>query len=423
MSVPDQINKPPVPDAKFIPSQIVSSGIEASKAANYLKTPDTTTDLAAVSTEVSSGVSDELDKNNPPKKLHKNYLDDIKKLDTASTKTDRQKFGETSTDQIKFTKVTDPKAETAKRMAIYTDELGNDWFKLNYIQVNNDHEQDIGLGDILLDPSITDILVKHANGQMEVGKRGRVRTGQYTGRLGFIREDGSYIATYTGEKFRILTDKELSKEEYAKKIEEENGYRSDYQKTYTAEMERYNVESKDVMDALRAEGYSGIPETPTGNKRKDFINTLTPIAKKVTEKFNNVIPWEGMLLQAGLESGWKLTAQTLFGIKSVGGQSSNNLATREVYNGKSVTEVASFRDFGGKTPGERLVNACIGYCELITKSSRYQPAINAYKNGGTPADYLREIAKAGYATDPNYYTALINTASSAGIDVNRKNIV
>lgn len=105
------------------------------------------------------------------------------------------------------------KEETARRMRAYTQESANDWHALNYQKMGSDskgrsHEMHIGLGDILLDPDITQILVSK-DGITKKATRGTLGTG----RAAFLYEDGTYAATYTGDKFRILDGTETKPED------------------------------------------------------------------------------------------------------------------------------------------------------------------------------------------------------------------
>lgn len=292
---------------------------------------------------------------------------------------------------------------------------------------NNNAEWNIGAGD-MLPVNVREVTIKSKDGTTIKGFRAPSSENPTPRRVGYYTAEGTYIPVFTGDK--IIVDKVATKEEMDelnKKMKELIGANETYKgasdadgveeivhQQYISQMEQDEVAAKEVMEALRAEGYK-VPES-TGNKQKDFINALTPVAKKTADKYDGKIPWEAMVLQAGLESGWRLNAQTLFGIKGPGFSAS----TREVFNGKSTTIVDSFRDFGGNTLGERLVNSCVGYCDFITKNGRYQPAINAYKNGGTPANYIEEVAKAGYATDPNYCAVLKKIADQYGVDINRR---
>lgn len=105
------------------------------------------------------------------------------------------------------------KEETTRRMRAYTQESANDWHTLNYQKMGSDskgrsHEMHIGLGDILLDPDITQILVSK-DGITKKATRGTLGTG----RAAFLYEDGTYAATYTGDKFRILDGTETKPED------------------------------------------------------------------------------------------------------------------------------------------------------------------------------------------------------------------
>lgn len=121
------------------------------------------------------------------------------------------------------------KEETARRMKAYTTDSGDGWFSLDYAKFGADkngltHELHIGLGDILLDIDIQEIFVEK-NGQRIRAKRGIAPSGRYAGRVCFLDEMGEYLATHTGDRFRILSNDKASTDNYVKKIEEENGAR------------------------------------------------------------------------------------------------------------------------------------------------------------------------------------------------------
>ncbi|QQS21800.1 glucosaminidase domain-containing protein [Candidatus Saccharibacteria bacterium] len=117
------------------------------------------------------------------------------------------------------------------------------------------------------------------------------------------------------------------------------------------------------------------------------------------------IPWEIILAQGGHESGWggsKLTTQAnnFFGIKASSGWTGQTITmpTKEFVNGTWITVNASFRAYPDAQAG------FAGYADFIHSNSRYAPAL-AYPNN--PDEYIRAVAKAGYATDPAYVTSVI----------------
>ncbi|MFA7686100.1 MAG: hypothetical protein WCX95_04860 [Candidatus Gracilibacteria bacterium] len=123
------------------------------------------------------------------------------------------------------------KEETARRMKAYTTDAGNGWFQLDYAKLGSDkngltHELHVGLGDVLLDLDIEKIAVEK-NGQIITAHRGIVESGPYAGRVGFLDDKNSneYVATHTGDKFRILSNENMAVPAYVGKLTEENGKR------------------------------------------------------------------------------------------------------------------------------------------------------------------------------------------------------
>ena len=115
---------------------------------------------------------------------------------------------------------------------------------------------------------------------------------------------------------------------------------------------------------------------------------MTPYAVEVGKKLG--IDPRVIIGQAALETGWGKHApqNNYFGIKGKGG----TYTTIEVINGKPITTTASFR--GYKDMGDSVR----GYGDFILGNKRYANAIGLQD----PYEYLTEISKAGYATDPDY---------------------
>lgn len=135
-------------------------------------------------------------------------------------------------DKSPLEQVLNLKKETARRIRAYTDEADNEWYKLNYERLGSDknglsHEFNVGLGDILLDPDIKDVLVFKQDGSLIKAHRGVVPYGyRHAGRLGFLNENNEYVATFTGDKFRILSSDEMVDLKDPKTIEK---YLAEYQ--------------------------------------------------------------------------------------------------------------------------------------------------------------------------------------------------
>jgi flagellar protein FlgJ len=109
----------------------------------------------------------------------------------------------------------------------------------------------------------------------------------------------------------------------------------------------------------------------------EFVNTMLPMAKSV------------MRAQDGSSS------HNLFGIKagdSWTGDSARAI-TSEFRNGAMVKETAEFRSYASyKDSFHDLVT-------LLQSNNRYQDVV---KSADNPEQFVRELQKAGYATDPNY---------------------
>jgi len=108
--------------------------------------------------------------------------------------------------------------ETERLIKAYTSDVSGEWYSLDYSKLDNlsvdrrngwSHEYDIGLGEILRDPDIKNILVQKGNKVIKA-HRGIVPDGQkYAGRVAFLDENNQYVATHTGDKFRILDENRM----------------------------------------------------------------------------------------------------------------------------------------------------------------------------------------------------------------------
>lgn len=79
------------------------------------------------------------------------------------------------------------------------------------------------------------------------------------------------------------------------------------------------------------------------------------------------------------------------------------LWTHEVINGASVRVQAWFRAY------DSVEQSFEDYAHFITSNARYHNALAFTDN---PEQYIREVAKAGYATDPNYASSIIGLINS-----------
>lgn len=197
---------------------------------------------------------DKLEKENPAKAVHTKYLGKIKEIKEKDALDDETAIkGSTILDLRKNAsllskaegkdgeRVANLKEETTRRIKAYTSDQTEEWYTLNYTKFGKDktgksHELNVGLGDILLDTDIQEILVKRGN-EVIKGTRAIVKGGKHAGRVGFVDNQGEYIATLTGDQFRILSDAEIDPskpdpvkiQEYIKKVEPEDKARENAQ--------------------------------------------------------------------------------------------------------------------------------------------------------------------------------------------------
>ncbi|WID10864.1 putative lysozyme [Lysinibacillus phage phiG2] len=131
-----------------------------------------------------------------------------------------------------------------------------------------------------------------------------------------------------------------------------------------------------------------------------FIQDILPYAKEIENKYH--IPTSVTIGQAVLESaGGTRTPKdvysgkesyNLFGVKGSGDNGSVKSWTTEVYGGVSQRIVANFRSYSS------WYGSLEDYAKLLTGASRYAGAFKT----NNPYDFVSEVRKAGYATDPSY---------------------
>ncbi|MGO2259659.1 MAG: flagellar assembly peptidoglycan hydrolase FlgJ [Hafnia alvei] len=143
---------------------------------------------------------------------------------------------------------------------------------------------------------------------------------------------------------------------------------------------------------------------PTNNG--EFVTQLSGAARVASQQSG--IPHQLIVAQAALESGWGQReiptpdgsrSYNLFGIKA--GKSwdgpTTEIATTEYENGAAHKVKAKFRVYGS------YLEAISDYVQLITNNPRYANVANA----NTPEQAAHALQKAGYATDPNYASKLV----------------
>ncbi|QAY92284.1 flagellar assembly peptidoglycan hydrolase FlgJ [Pseudomonas sp. ACM7] len=142
----------------------------------------------------------------------------------------------------------------------------------------------------------------------------------------------------------------------------------------------------------------------------EFVSTMLPMAKEAAERIG--VDPRYLVAQAALETGWGKSvmraqdgssSHNLFGIKagsSWKGDSARAI-TSEFRNGEMVKETAQFRSYDSyKDSFHDLVT-------LLQTNNRYQDVV---KSADNPEQFVRELQKAGYATDPDYASKISQIA-------------
>jgi peptidoglycan hydrolase FlgJ len=134
---------------------------------------------------------------------------------------------------------------------------------------------------------------------------------------------------------------------------------------------------------------------------QEFVATMLPMAQAAAEKIG--VDANYLVAQAALETGWGKSiirqqdgssSHNLFGIKAADWQGeSARVLTTEYVDGKPTKASASFRAYGSF---EQSFN---DYVSFLQNNQRYDDALDATAN---PKTFVRELQRAGYATDPQY---------------------
>ena len=143
---------------------------------------------------------------------------------------------------------------------------------------------------------------------------------------------------------------------------------------------------------------------PTSNG--EFVTQLSGAARAVSQQSG--IPHQLIVAQAALESGWGQReipttdgsrSFNLFGIKAglCNDTATTEISTTEFENGVAHKVKAKFRVYGS------YLEAISDYVQLLTNNPRYANVTSA----NTPEQAAHALQKAGYATDPNYASKLV----------------
>ncbi|AZC17062.1 flagellar assembly peptidoglycan hydrolase FlgJ [Pseudomonas sp. CMR5c] len=142
----------------------------------------------------------------------------------------------------------------------------------------------------------------------------------------------------------------------------------------------------------------------------EFVATMLPMAEQAAKRIG--VDPRYLVAQAALETGWGKSvmrqqdgrsSHNLFGIKAgsswQGGQA--RAITSEFRNGQMVKETAAFRSY------DSYQDSFHDLVTLLQSNNRYQEVL---KVADKPEQFVRELQKAGYATDPDYASKISQIA-------------
>jgi flagellar protein FlgJ len=142
----------------------------------------------------------------------------------------------------------------------------------------------------------------------------------------------------------------------------------------------------------------------------DFVATMLPLAKDAAARIG--VDPTVLVAQAALETGWGKSimrqqdgssSHNLFGIKAQGdwkGPEARAI-TSEFRDGKMVKETADFRSYNS------YADSFHDLVTLLQSNNRYQGVV---KSADNPEQFVKELQKAGYATDPDYASKISQIA-------------
>jgi len=211
-----------------------------------LKTPDKLNELKKIiKTKEKNSISIEA-KNQIYEKLEEiENNDNIKNIEILKNETIDNIKSKNILIKNKKLSISALKSETTKRLKAYTTIEKDNWLKINYAKFGYDktgksHEMNIGLGDLLLDPQIKNIIVKKQNGELIEGTR---VVNEKKG-IHFVDKNGKYIATYTGDQIKIKNIQKTTRNKENLQIETENIARQKHVK----QIHETNISPKEELE-------------------------------------------------------------------------------------------------------------------------------------------------------------------------------
>ncbi|CAM3102528.1 flagellar rod assembly protein/muramidase FlgJ [Pseudomonas floridensis] len=141
-----------------------------------------------------------------------------------------------------------------------------------------------------------------------------------------------------------------------------------------------------------------------------FVETMLPLAKDAAARIG--VDPVMLVAQAALETGWGKSimrqqdgssSHNLFGIKAAGSWKGPEARaiTSEFRDGKMVKETADFRSY------DSYADSFHDLVSLLQNNNRYKEVVNS---ADKPEQFVKELQKAGYATDPDYASKISQIA-------------
>lgn len=166
--------------------------------------------------------------------------------------------------------------------------------------------------------------------------------------------------------------------------------------------------AEQAIEPSRSDAVSGrrVAEASSGKSvfasAADFVQTMLPMAEEAAAKIG--VDARYLVAQAALETGWGKSiireadgssSHNLFGIKAHRGWDGDSarVMTTEFKGGAAVKEAASFRSY------DSFKQSFNDYVSFLQGNGRYEDALASTDK---PEQFVRELQKAGYATDPQY---------------------
>ena len=165
-----------------------------------------------------------------------------------------------------------------------------------------------------------------------------------------------------------------------------------------------------IINSVVAHDQVFVPKTAgtTHSEQLNFSQAMAPFANVAAKKLGTEPAI--LIAQAALETGWGAhiipddsggSSNNLFGIKANNrwDGAASEVSTLEFLGDRPIRTRASFRSYPD------IESAFEDYVQFITENPRYQGALSKAANSDS---YIRELEKAGYATDPNYAAKIIS---------------